>query len=358
MKRKGLFKLAGAVCLAAVIAIPLTVGCAAPAPTPTPEEEAAPKVVEWTFQSHVTPGDAGWYNGQIPWIKMVEEATKGTVRITYLPVGSIASEAETVGAVSAGTIDGCSACATSYGGEIPEGFLAYGLARATETPEDVWELMWGPKYRMGDLLKEAFAKHNLEWKGHFSQWNNMGFGDFPVYKWEDYKGIKMRAGGPQAAYLGALDGVPIAVPWGDIYMSMKLGTIEGFFADLASFEGMKFNEVTKWLHFPAWCPQQHNEMFINKDSWNQLEQWQKDAIDSIFEELYFTGSYMHRNVASRCLLVADEWDCQRSVMSDEEVVRLNKRVAENVWPEVAKLAPLNAQGIEIAMRFLTDKGRL
>ena len=88
------------------------------------------KVTKWVFQPCFDSSDAGWANGIVPWIKMVEEATEGTIKIELQPAGAITSGSEAFGATSAGMIDVYAGWATVYGGDMPEGMLAFGLAMA------------------------------------------------------------------------------------------------------------------------------------------------------------------------------------------------------------------------------------
>ena len=79
------------------------------------------KVTKWVFQPCFDSSDAGWGNGVVPWIKAVEEATEGTVKIKLEPAGAITSGSEAFGATAAGMIDGYAGWATVYGGDMPEG---------------------------------------------------------------------------------------------------------------------------------------------------------------------------------------------------------------------------------------------
>lgn len=86
------------------------------------------KVTKWVFQPCFDSSDAGWANGLVPWIKAVEEATEGSIQIKLEPAGAITSGSEAFGATAAGMIDGYAGWATVYGGDMPEGMLAFGMA--------------------------------------------------------------------------------------------------------------------------------------------------------------------------------------------------------------------------------------
>ena len=65
---------------------------------------------------------------------------------------------------------------------------------------------------------------------------------------EDIKGDKWRAGGKwKLKYLENAGAVPVAVPWGDVYVALQTGTIDGCFTNYDGLHLMKFDEVAQNL---------------------------------------------------------------------------------------------------------------
>lgn len=317
------------------------------------------KVTKWVMQPVFDSSDAGWQLGVVPWIKAVEEATEGTVKIELLPVGAITSGAEAFGATIAGMLDVTAGWATVYGGDLPEGLLAYGMAMGANNWRDAWAAMWGdPKYRIGDIVQEAAHEKNVHWVGWTCQGPNAAFTKFPVNKLEDFSGRKMRAGLPQAQFLRVMGGAPVSMAGGEIYQAIRLGTIEGTFWDLGGIIKMSFHEVVDYAILPGWCPAQHQEIFVNLDKWKALNQWQRDRIDSIFMPTYFETSRLHVGhveSSKEKFLAAGR---KIIYLPDEEVVRMRQKSIAEVWPQVAALSKRNAKGVELWKQFLKDIGDL
>ncbi|WP_028308987.1 TRAP transporter substrate-binding protein [Desulfitibacter alkalitolerans] len=344
----------------------LVVGCGdKPAPVQTPSEPGAAsdygppsEVTTWVFQPVFDSSDAGWSRGVVPWIKAVEEATQGTVKFELLPVGSITSGGEAFAATMAGMIDVYAGWATYYGGDMPEGMLAYGLAMGADNQFEAWAAMWGdPKYRIGDIVQQAANERNLQWIGWTNQGPNAAFTKFPVYKLEDFAGRKMRAGAPQAIFLQAMGGAPVSMPGGEIYMSIRLGTIEGTFWDTGGMADMKFHEVTDYAIMPGWCPAQHQEIYVNLDKWNALNQWQRDRISEVFMSTYFETSRLHLENVETALQIFVDAGGEVITLSDEEVDRMRRKSVEEVWPKVAEASSGTAKGVELWKQFLIDIGK-
>lgn len=325
-------------------------------PAAAQEDGPPEEVTEWVFQPAFDSSDAGWDNGLLPWVEAVEEATEGTVKIRVEPAGALTSASEAFTAAAAGMTDGYAGWATVYGGVMPEGMLAYGLPMGAKGTKEAWEVMWGnPDYRIGELVQEAAHERNLHWAGWTNQGPNAMFTTFPVESLEDLAGKKMRAGGPQAIFHSAMGGSPVSLNAGDIYTAIRLGTIEGTYWDTGGIDDMSFHEVVDYAIMPGWNPAQHQEIFINLDSWNALTEWQRDQIESIFEPVYFETSQMHADAVDEALQALRDAGGEVIELSDEELERLRQKTVDEVWPQIAAESERNAKGVELWLQFLEDK---
>lgn len=316
-------------------------------------------VTEWVFQPCFDSSDAGWASGVVPWIEAVEKATEGSVKIKLEPVGAISSGGEAFGATAGGLIDGTACWGSVYSGDMPEGMLAFGLAMGASSKEQAWEVMFGnPDYKMGDLVQEAASERNLRWVGWTNQGPNAMFTKDPVRKMEDLKGMKMRAGGPQALFHEAMGGSPVSMGGGEIYTAIKLGTIDGTYWDTGGIDDMSFDEVIKYAAQPGWCPAQHQEIFLNLQKYNELTDWQREKIDGVFKSTYFETSELHEQGVSDALQTLVDAGGEVINFSDTEIKRMRDKSIAEVWPKVAEKSDRNAKGVEIMKQFLKDKGEL
>ncbi|MDN2566290.1 TRAP transporter substrate-binding protein DctP [Aquibium sp. A9E412] len=315
------------------------------------------EVTEWVFQPCFDQSDAGWANGVMPWVEAVEEATEGTVKIRVEPVGALTSGSEAFGAAAAGMTDGTACWATVYGGDMPEGMLAFGMAMGANSTEEAWEAMWGnPDYRIGDIVQEAANERNLHWVGWSNQGPNAMFTKFRVESMEDLSGKKMRAGGPQAIFHSTMGGSPVSLDAGDIYTAIRLGTVEGTYWDTGGIDDMSFHEVVDYAIMPGWNPAQHQEIFVNLDAWNGLTDWQREQINGVFEEVYFETSRMHAEGVEEALQILRDAGGEVITLSDEEIARMRQKSIEEVWPQVAAQSDRTAKGVELWTKYLKDIG--
>ena len=321
------------------------------------DQDGPPKqVTRWTFQPAFDSSDAGWGRGLIPWAKAVEEATQGTVKIRVEPAGALVSASEAFAACGQGLSAGYAGWATVYGGEMPEGFLAYGLAMGARNTREAWDILWGnPAYRIGEIVQEAARTRNLYWAGWTNQGPNIMVTKFPVRKLEDLKGKKMRAGGPQALFHKAMGGSPVSMNAGDIYTAIRLGTIDGTYWDAGGITDMHFEEVTRYAIMPGWNPAQHQEIFVNLDKWKALTPWQRKQIEGIFEKTYFLTSQMHADNVEVALKKFAAAGGEVITLKDQEVARMRQVSIEKIWPEVAKMSSGNAKGVELWKKYVEQQ---
>lgn len=316
---------------------------------------------KWVFQPAFDSSDSGWDSGIVPWIEAVEEATEGTIEMELLSAGSIVSGDEAFGAAADGAIDVYAGWATVYGGQMPEGMLAYGLAMGADNYRDAWAAMWGdPKYKIGDIVQEAANENNLEWVGWTSQGTNSIFTNFPVETMEDLKGKKLRAGGPQAIFLETMGGIPVSFDANEIYTAIDLGTIDGSLWATGNIgaNGMKLHEVTDYAMVPGWNASQAQETYVNLDAWNSLNQWQRDQIKSVFESTYFETSRLHAEGEEEALQDMVDSGGEIIELEDDVIEEMREKSIKEIWPKVAEESELTAKGIDLWKEFLSDIGKI
>jgi len=102
----------------------------------------------------------------------------------------------------------------------------------------------------------------------------------PLKSIEDVKGDKWRAGDKwKLKFLENIGAVPVAVPWGDVYVALQTGTIDGCFTNYDGIHLMKFDEVAPNLLISKalWyaVPFIH---VMNLDKFNSLPKEEQDAL--------------------------------------------------------------------------------
>ena len=155
-----------------------------------------------------------------------------------------------------------------------------------------------------------------------------------------------------------MGGTPVSFEGDEIYTAIDLGTIEGTMWDTSGVASMKFNEVIDYAMLPGWNPSQAQEIYINLDRWNELNDWQREKIEGIFEETYFKTSEMHMEGVEKSLQAIEDSGGEIITLSDEELAKMREKSIEEIWPKIASETEATAEGVELYKQFLIDKGKL
>lgn len=214
-------------------------------------------------------------------IKIVNQMAGGRMTISHHPAGEIVGAFELFDAVSKGALEGGFDWPSYWSGKN-SAFDLLGSVSFWFTPADYYTWV----YQGGglELIRKLFAKYNMYYIPIGNTPSESGFRtNKPIKSLEDFKGLKLRTPLAQTMWiLQELGANPVKLPGGEIYMALKLGTIDGAeFSNASADFGMKFAEVTKYWSVPCWFqPSSMLGVMINLDAWKKLP----DDLKAIMEE--------------------------------------------------------------------------
>ncbi|QUJ68534.1 TRAP transporter substrate-binding protein DctP [Photobacterium sp. GJ3] len=204
------------------------------------------------------------------WLNEIEKQTDGKVKFQDFFGGTLFSSKESLKGVG----DGIAEMGFVYPGHYPKRLIAHSVFSMFPTGPNTFEQqvwLYRKAYEEVPELKAELAKAGVMplmltagLPGAFASVN-------PVTSIHDIKSEKWRAGGKWLLrYLQAVGASPVAVPWGDIYVALQTGTIDGVFTNYDGLHAMKFDEVaphmlmSKRLWFPAPFIHVANIRFFNR----------------------------------------------------------------------------------------------
>ena len=217
-----------------------------------------------------------------PWLKQVEKAANGQVKIQAFYGQTLAKGKDMWNAVKTGIAD-IGWCFHGYWpGMTPLSDVISLPALPFKTAEKGSEVMW--------KLYEQFPEIQKEYKDvkvllfYTSDPYTLITTDKQVKTIADMKGLKIRmTGGPPTDMVKALGGVPMLIPMPDNYISLQKGVIDGMGAPWEAIHVWRFYEVVKYyteVPFPA----VYFSIVMNKNKWNSLSKDVQDAIMSVSGE--------------------------------------------------------------------------
>ena len=371
---KRLYLIIGALLIFTLVVVgyakPAPAPAPAPAPSPVPTPAPAPeaeKVIVWKGQScfptAVAPyGPFGKKSGLFPgavveWTEWLERNTNGRLKIEWSDPGSMFPPAESDKAIGQGVADISYAYGGYYTGRIPEAYISSGIPFAYKNAQAEYEVWY--EYGLIDLVREAYAEHNIMFF-YFPSDAHVGMGTtFEALGPDDIKGRKIRAVGSWGEYVKALGGSPVSMTWPEIYMAMKLGTVDGWISGAATMEDVKLKEVTKYYIDEPGISAAAPELLINKDSFAALPEDIKELLLNDSKYVTHTLSYSWSRQNDWTMANAQkEYGVVSISWSAEDQARVTKLMVDTVWPEIAAKSPRTAECVELIKKHLRDYGKL
>lgn len=221
-------------------------------------------------------------NAVIPWIKQIEEATGGKVKIQPYYGQTLAKGKDMWNATKMGITD-IGWCFHGYWpGLTPVTDVISLPALSFTSSEKGSQVLWQLYEKFPEIQKEFSDVKVLLF--YTSPPYSLITVNKPVHTMEDLKGMKIRmTGGPPTDMVAALGGVPMLIPMPDNYISLQKGVIDGMGAPWEAIHVWRFYEVTKYyteVPFPA----VYFSLVMNKNKWNSLPKDVQDAIMSVSGE--------------------------------------------------------------------------
>jgi TRAP-type C4-dicarboxylate transport system substrate-binding protein len=249
------------VCLSLVIAWPIV---------------ASAKTITLTLTDQNS--DVGWgpVHALQPWVRQVEAATNGRVKINIYPSQTLSKGKDNWNAVKNGIADigwcfhGYWPGMTSLADVISLPALPF--ASAEKGSEVLWKL-----YEKFPSIQRQFQDNHVLLL-YTSNPYILITTKKQVKTLEDLKGLKIRmTGGPPTEQMKALGGVPMMIPMPGNYIALQKGVTDGMGAPWEAILGFRLYEVVKYyteVPFPA----VYFSIAFNKNKWNSLPRDIQDAI--------------------------------------------------------------------------------
>ena len=310
------------------------------------------QVTTLTFAHLNSPTGWGPVHAFNPWIKRVEEASRGKVKIQVYPAQTLVKGPDSWNAIKSGVVD----MAFCFHGFWPDltplsdviSLPTLPVKTADKGSEVLWKL-----YEKFPAIQREFQDVKV-----LALWTSDPYFLITTKKQiktlEDIKGMKIRVtGGPPTEQMKALGGVPILIPTPDTYQSLDKGVVDGMTAPWEPIHGYRLVEVVKYYTMIP-LNVTYFSMAMNKDKWNSLPKDVQDAIMSVggLEGSKFLGRNYFDAAEGGVMELAKSGNHQmtRYVLPPEEQARWTKVAGEPLWAEWVK--KMEARGRPEARQIL------
>ena len=180
--------------------------------------------------------------------RVVAEKSGGKIKgEVYINNQLARGEGATLEGIQIGTIDIAPVGSAPIGGIFEPAFLPLDLPFLWSSREQVWKVMEGSVGQ--ELFKKMEAKgvKGLCWGGGWG-FRNMQSNVRAVVVPEDMKGqtVRVQESPIYVSMMKELGANPVPMPWGEVYLAMKQGTVDAMESPVVTVVSDKFTEVTKF----------------------------------------------------------------------------------------------------------------
>ena len=325
-----------------------------------------PKVIEWTMQAQMedVPATDHWARPESlhqnmfhepndwGWAQWITDRTNGRLKINVVSPNAIFPNHEAVENVGGGVVDMAATAQGWIAGTIPECYVGTGMSMMWPDARYVFDCYYN--YGLLDKFQPVFAEHNIYMIPTFNAEVGGIGATFDCTDMASIEGRKIRFFGAHGILIEALGGLPVSLPYADVYMGLKLGTIEGTTTGALALENIKLKEVLKgWASMGLYgCTV--NAQLYNMDSLNALP----DDIKQIVVES--TPEYLASTVAMTELLqqkiaiaaAVEDYGMQHWVWAADEQAAARTLASEVVWPQYGEKSALSQEMLDIVIEYL------
>lgn len=238
----------------------------------------------WKIQCGYPPGDQCW-DIQMPMIcDAITEATDGQVTFEYFQPGGICEPSQVPISLSKGLLDAAISAPSDTVQLVPGAYAEQGVPFYWENGQDVYDNFY--EYGLLEFCRDIYEDAGIYFGMYVPNGAYQLMTNFPVNSADDLKGKKIRASTSYATMVQLLGGAPVAMPGGDIYMGMKLGTIEGYIYTVAELEMSALKEVTPYVMEPAACGSAPVNLIFSKEAWDSLTPELQETINETMQDIF------------------------------------------------------------------------
>ncbi len=294
--------------------------------------------IKLTFADQNSPAGWGPTHALQPWVKQVEEATKGRVKLQVYPSQTLIKGVDMWKDVRSGIAD-IGWCVQGYWPEqTPLSDVASLPFLPITSGEKGSEVLWKLYEKYPSIQKEFSEIQPLVL--YTSSPNLLVLGKKQVKTLDDFTGLKLRIlGGPPTEMAKSLGAVSAVIPMPDVYQSLDKGVIDGAAAPWEAIQAFRLYEVGhNFTVAPFYAA--YFSICANKRKWQSLPQ---DVRDQIMSVSGLTGAkFWGKNffdTAEQAVFErakAGNYELNRYDVPADEVARWSKLAGEPIWNEWVK----------------------
>ncbi|WP_138438484.1 TRAP transporter substrate-binding protein [Marinobacter alexandrii] len=318
---------------------------------------AAAADFNFKFQSS-DPSGVKNFEIQQEWADRVEKMSGGRVSIDLLPVGSVVSHTETLGAMKMGVLDGHISVTGYFSGQDPAFGLIGNTVGAWSSPDQLIDYInHGGGY---ELMNELYRPYGVKFVGGGGTGLESFVSKKPLNSVEDLKGLKMRAPeGLVQSVFAAAGAAPVNLPGSEVYTALGKGVIDA--ADYTVFSTNHhagLHEIAAHPVYPGFHSLPLIEIAMGLKAWEKLPEdiqtimtvSARDFAQDISTQLAMADKTAVMEARANPEITVHDWSAEER--------RKFRTIARDQWKAYAEQSPNAEKVYKSVTTYLESQGLL
>lgn len=314
----------------------------------------ANEVITWKLQT-AYPLSSSVTNHATHWAKSIEKISNGRIKIELHPDGTFCSASDMITFLNRGTFDAAITYGGYYVGKLPEANLEACIPMAFRNHFEVWDFMYPRGFQ--EIIQESYSKLGVRYWGAPSDCYYGIATTFPINTIDDLKGKKIRATGLIGKFLEKLGASVTVIPGSELYMALKLGTIDGAVYGGGTILKENMHEVIKyWVNYPT-LGHTNAALLVSNKSIDKLPDDLKAIVENATQYILLDSALQYLKESEDMVIKLESLGPKMVLLPESDVQKMTE-IAMIIWDEMAKENQASEKGIKILKEQLKYYGRI
>jgi len=346
--------LLAAMLLIAIAMLMAAAGCGTTQPTPAPGPSPAPaEEITWKCASLFPAEDLCHKVQATTIVNTINERMAGKLHIElYLP-DMLVPVMEQFMACSQGVCEATMACFDFDSQWVPEAMVAFPLPRTFETLDQ--SMKFWHEYGGLEFFRERYAERNMYLYRQLAYGRDCFMSKTLISDLSQMKGLKTWTPAPKAYMFERLGAMPTELPLEELYMGLKLGTLDANIYSVPELKTLNLYEVADYVYLPAIVPVITVNMSFNLDAWNSLSPEMQNELNAIMDEI---NPQMYNAIAQEETVGLDFFKENGGTIVEWTPAQMDElnQAAWDSWDDVAAVNAKAAEAVDMFRDFLKAEG--
>ncbi len=293
---------------------------------------------EVLYLGHTLPQTHPVHKGMLEFQKVLEQKSKGTLKVKIFPDGQLGSERELLELLQIGSVAATKVSAATLSNFVPE-YNVMGIPYLFRDKEHQFNVLEGP---IGKSILEKGSKFWLRGLCYYDAGSRSFYtSEKAIRTPEDLKGLKIRVQNNQMAInmVNAMGGDATPLAYGELYTAIQQGVVDGAENNPPSFVSSNHYEISKYYTLD-----EHSSvpdvLLIGTKYWDELSEEQRVWVQEAADESAQAQKKFWQESVEESMKVAKDWGVEIITPDKSLFAQKSKSVVEKFVKEYPEMSDI------------------